>query len=98
MTSTILSNLRQLDNNDEKKLKSCLDDIMSTAPTDDHQYLSEIVNALIQMNLKCIHVINHPFFVRLRNTFVNDLEKSVDNFDLSCRIGELFSQLTNYTD
>src|ERR1700722_12337555 len=98
MTSTILSNLHQLDNGDEKKLKSCLDDIVSNAPADDHEYLSEIVNTLIQMNLKCIHVIDHPFFVRIRNTFVNDLEKSVDNFDLSCRIGKLFSQLTNHTD
>ena len=98
MAATILSKFRALDIDDEKQLKSCFDDIINQAPADDHEYLREIVNALIQMNFKCVNAMDHPFFVRIRNTFVNDLEKSVDNFDLSCRISQLFSQLTDYID
>ncbi|CAF4466028.1 unnamed protein product [Rotaria sp. Silwood2] len=98
MSSTILSTLRGLDDDNEKDLKSYFDDIMSRAPADDHEYLGEIVNALIQISSKCIHIIDHPFFIRIRNTFIDNLEKSADNFTLSCRIGELFSQLTNHTN
>ncbi|CAF4267984.1 unnamed protein product [Rotaria sp. Silwood2] len=98
MSSTILSTLRGLDDDNEKELKSYFDDIMSRAPADDHEYLGEIVNTLIQISSKCINIIDHPFFIRIRHAFINNLKKSADNFTLSCRIGELFSQVTNHTN
>jgi hypothetical protein len=96
MTSTILSTLRELDCNDEKNLRSFFDGILSEAPLDDYQYLTQIVDALIETNLICVHIIDHPFFVHIRNTFIDHLQKPVDDFGLSCRIGQLFCQLMNH--
>lgn len=53
MTSTILSTLRELDCNDEEKLRLFFDDILSKTPTDDYQCLTNIVNVLIETNLMC---------------------------------------------
>ena len=98
MVSTILSSIHELDCNDEEKLRSFFDDILSKTPTDDHQYLTNIVNILIETNLMCAHIIDHSFFVHIRNTFIDHLQNSVNDFDLSRCIGQLFSQLMNHVN
>ena len=94
----MLSKLGQVDANDEKNIRYCFDDIMSQAPVDDLAYIHEIVNGLIPMMVKCIHVIDHLFFSHLRNTFVHTLEQSIGDYELSHSISELFAQLMNHLD
>ncbi|CAM2714700.1 unnamed protein product [Rotaria socialis] len=99
MTSTILSTLREFDYRDEKKLRSYFDDIMSRMPVDDDQYLSEVVNALIDVKFMCTDTIDHPLFVSMRNIFIETIKKSANDYELSRRIGQLFTQIMkNVTD
>ncbi|CAF3556665.1 unnamed protein product [Rotaria sp. Silwood1] len=95
MTSTHVSTLRELDHGDEKKLRLYFDDIMRRTSADDHQYLDNIIKALIEVNIMCTDVIDHPFFICIRNVFIDTIEKFVDSFDFSCRISQLFSQMMN---
>lgn len=89
----MLSKLDQVDENDEKNIRYCFDDIMSKAPVDDLAYLHEVVNGLIPMMVKCIHAIDHLFFFHLRNTFVRTVEQSTADYELAHSISELFAQM-----
>ena len=59
---------------------------------------ARLLNALILISSKCIRIIDHPFFLRLRNTLIDSLQKSIDNYHLSYRISAFFYELTNHTN
>lgn len=98
MASTILSTIRELDCNDEEKLRLFFDGILNKISTNDYQSLTNIVTALIETNLICTHIIDHSFFILLRNIFIDHLQKSMNDFDLSLCIAQLFSQLMNHVN
>jgi hypothetical protein len=96
MDSTICTALRQLERDNEEESKAYFDKIMHQTVANDKEYLHEIVDALIEANLSWVHIIDHPFFVHLRDIFVNILQKPVDDLNLLCRIGQLFSRITDH--
>ncbi|CAF3791786.1 unnamed protein product [Rotaria magnacalcarata] len=98
MSSTLSTALRGLDHGDKKILRTHFIAIMSKATPDYNEYLHEIVDVLIETNFPCVHVIDHPIFILMRNTLVNIFQKPTDEFHLLYRIGELFSRMADHVD
>ncbi|CAF3324411.1 unnamed protein product [Rotaria socialis] len=98
MSSTLSMALRGLDHGDKKILRTRFIAIMSKATPDYNENLHEIVDVLIETNFPCVHVIDHPIFILMRNTLVDIFQKPADEFHLLYRIGELFSRMADYVD
>ena len=85
------------DSKSKTELNCYLDDIMRELLTrNDPKYFDEIITTLISKNVNLILVINHSFFVFIRNQFIENLEESNGNIELSYRISQLFCQQMTY--
>jgi hypothetical protein len=96
MNSTNLTALHKIARDDEKALRIFFDDVLAKSPIDNDIY--EIVNYLIETDLLCVHIIDHPIYIRMRDTFTDILQQQpVGDFKLLSCIGQLFSQMANHT-
>ena len=98
MTSTDRLNLRHLDEDDENKLRALFDDILNGISINNDQYLIDIVNELTEKNFASVDIIDHAFFVYLRNTFIDHLQNAVNDYYLPCRIGQFFHRLIDHVN
>lgn len=70
MTAAISSLIHELDSTDEKQLRLFYDDILNRISDDQYQYLIEIINRFIQVNILCAHIVDHLFFIHIRNLLI----------------------------
>lgn len=98
MASIISSIIYELDSNNETQLRSFYDDILNKTPEDEYQYFIEIINVLIQANLSCVDILDHSFFIHIRNIFIDYLQKSIDDFRLPYLISQFFLQLIDHVN
>jgi hypothetical protein len=98
MNSSFSETLRELNADDETVLREYLTEMMSKVKLDDIESWHKIVDILIETDVSYAHVIDHPIFIRIKNTFVNILQEPLSDFLLFRRIGQLFSRMADHID